>query len=137
MLRRVGVLPVTIAIVLGATGWLYEVRVGVVGPRIGEALPLDELSRHSSASLAWFVLVWGSAAVLIGLYPRWARLDRTAGALLLSLAVGLCSSLASGVSIAIVRQISVRDALDAAARLHAVYLTAALVGLAVAALARP
>ena len=33
------------------------------GPRVGEALPLDELSRHAAAPLLWFIVVWGALGV--------------------------------------------------------------------------
>ena len=137
MLRRLAAAPLVLLISTAATGWLYVFRPGLPGPRIGEALPLDELSRHASSPLLWFVLVWAAAAAAIGLYARWARIDRLTAALLLGLAVGVVAYLETGISIAVVRQIPTRDALDAAARLKAVYLTATIVAVGAAALARP
>jgi len=135
--RRLAAAPLVLALSVAATGWLYLMRPGLPGPRIGEALPLDELSRHDAAPLLWFAVVWLAAATALGLYARWARIDRLTAALLLGLAVGVFAYLQTGVSIAIVRQISTRDALDVAARLKAVYLAATIVAVVAAALARP
>jgi len=137
MARRLGAAPVALAVAAAATGWLYLVRPALPGPRIGSALPLDELSRHSAVPLAWYFAVWAAAALVLAAYARWARIDRLTGALLLALAVGGWSYLESGVSIAVVRQIPARDAFEAAARLQAVYVPAALVGICVAAIAVP
>ncbi len=111
-----------------ATGWLYLVRPGLPGPRIGEALPLDELSRHSSAPLLYFLLVWTVTGLALGAVLRWARVERLTAALLLALGVGLWVYLTDGISIAVV-ELPARDALDIAGRVHAVYLAAALAGL--------
>jgi len=70
-------------------------------------------------------------------YARWARIERLTAAIILGLGVGIWSYLQVGVSMAIVRQIAVRPALDIAARLQLVYLSAAVVALGAAALARP
>jgi lysyl-tRNA synthetase class 2 len=133
--RRLAAFPVLLATAFAATGWLYLVRPAAPGPQLGEALPLDELAKHSSAPLAWYVVVWVVAAAALGLYARFARLERLTAALLLGLGTGLFGYLQTGVSIAVVRQISLRDALDVAARLQSVYVPAAAVALAVAALA--
>ena len=66
---------------------------------------------------------------LLGLVLRWARVERLTAALLLALAVGLWVYLTDALSIAVVRQIPARDALDLAGRVHAVYLASALAGL--------
>jgi lysyl-tRNA synthetase class 2 len=137
MLRRAVAPPLAILVAVAATGWLYLVRPSLPGPRIGEALPLDELSRHAASPLVWYVAVWLAAGVLLGTVARWARADRLAAALVLGVTVGVFSYLQSGVSISVVRQISMRDALDAADTLKPVYLSAALVAIAVAAVASP
>ena len=49
MLRKAAALPFAFVVAASATGWLYLVRPALPGPRIGEALPLDELSRHAAA----------------------------------------------------------------------------------------
>jgi lysyl-tRNA synthetase, class II len=135
MLRRATALPVLLLVASAATGWLYVLRPALPGPRVPEALPLDELAKHAGAPLAWYVAVWGVAAVLLGLYARWARVERLTAALLLASGVGLWMYLETGVSIAVTRQVSVRDALDVAARLETTYLAPALVALAAASLA--
>ena len=134
MLRRAGTVPVLLAVAFAASGWLYLVRVQG-GPPLGDALPLDELSRQASTPLIWFVAVWGAAGLLLGAYARWARIERTTAALVLGLGVGLLTYLQTGVAIAVVRQISVRDALDLASRRQAVYTPAVLVAVAAAVLA--
>ena len=137
MTRRLAALPLTIVVAAAASGWLYLLRPGIGGPRIADALPLDELSRHSSAPLAWFLTVWGAAALLIGAYARWARIERLTAALLLGLVVGAWSYLQAGVSIAVTRQISAQEAFDIAVRIEATYLPAALAAVACACLALP
>jgi lysyl-tRNA synthetase, class II len=126
--RRFALLPAVVGSCLVAVGWLYLARPGLPGPRIGDALPLDELSRHDSAPLLWFVAVWSAVAGLLGLTARRARVERVTAALLLALAVGLFVYLETSVSIAVVRQVSLSDALDIAAATSAVYVPALLVG---------
>ena len=127
-----GGLPVGIAIAAAATGWLYVLGPlgDVPGPRIGEALPLDELARRGASPLAVFVVVWAAAAAALGLVARALRADRPTAALLLALGVGAWAYLTTGASIAVVRQIPPSDAFHAAASLRAIYLPAALAGLA-------
>ena len=137
MVRKAAGVPVVLLVAIAATGWLYVVRPALPGPHIGQALPLDELSRHSSTPLLWFVAVWGVAAALIGLYARWARLERMAAAAIVGLGVGVWTYLQVGVSLAIVRQVPLQSTLDAAGRMHVVYLSAAVTALGVAALATP
>ncbi|MGH3001290.1 MAG: hypothetical protein ACRDM1_01225, partial [Gaiellaceae bacterium] len=133
-MRRAAALPVLLLVSVAATGWLYALRPPMPGPRVPEALPLDELAKHAGAPLLWYVAVWGVAAVLLGLYARWARIERLTAALLLAAGVGIWTYLETGVSIAVTRQVSVRDALDVAARLEAIYLAAALAALGAASL---
>jgi lysyl-tRNA synthetase, class II len=127
-----------LAIVLAASGWLYLVapRLDDLGPRIGDALPLDELSGRSSSSLVLFVAVWGAASALLGLVARAVRAERLTAALLLALTVGVWSYLETAFSILVVRQIPAEDAFRSAAGVHAVYVPAALAGLAGALLGR-
>jgi lysyl-tRNA synthetase, class II len=135
VLRKLALPPLAVAVVLAAVGWLYLVHPPLPGPRIGEALPLDELPHHDATPLLWFVLVWATAGVLLGLWARRARVERVTAALVLGLAVGLFLYLETSVSIAVVRQIALGEALDAAARMKAVYLPALLVAVATALLA--
>ena len=126
--------PLFLAVAFAANGWLYAVRAGgVPGPRVGQALPLDELARHASAPLAWFVVVWGAGALLLAGVARWARIERLTAALVLALATNVFLYLATGTSLAITRQVPEREALHTAGRLGVVYLPAAIVGLVVAA----
>jgi lysyl-tRNA synthetase class 2 len=127
--RKVIIVPLAIALIAAATGWLYLVAPPLPGPKIGEALPLDELARHSSVSLLWFALVWVVTGLLLGMLMRWARVERVTTVLLLALGVGLWNYAADGFSIAVVRQIPARDAFDIAARVHAVYVSATLAAL--------
>ena len=48
-MRRAAAVPLSLAVVIAATGWLYASRgLLELRPRVGESLPLDELARHSS-----------------------------------------------------------------------------------------
>ncbi len=98
------------------------------------ALLLDELAKHASVPLLGFAAVWLAGAVLLA---RWARLERLTAALGVGIGTLAVVYLTSGVSIAVTRQIALRDALRVAARLNAVYIPAVLVGALVAALALP
>ena len=137
MLRRATALPLAAVVAAAATGWLYLVRPALPGPRIGEALPLDELSRHAAAPVLWYVLVWLVAGAILGLVVRGAGADRLTAAVVLGGAVGLFEYLESGVSISVVRQISMRSALDAADTLKPVYLSAMTTAIAIAAISSP
>src|SRR5215475_307562 len=121
------------AVLLATTGWMYllEARGGssAFGPSIGDALPLDELSKHSAVPLSTFVIVWAAAAILLGLIARLARAERMTAALLLALAVAVWGYLETGVSLLIVRQVPAHDAFRAASQLQAIYMPAALAGL--------
>jgi len=136
--RRAAALPLSLAVVIAATGWLYASR-GLLdlSPRVGEALPLDELARHSSVSLLTFAVIWGVAACLLGAIVRWARVARLLAAALLAVGVGAWQYAALASSIAVVRQIPAQQALDAAARSSSVYAAAAIAALGGALLARP
>ncbi len=127
-----------LAVVIAASGWLYVIqpRSPVPGPAIGDALPLDELSRRSAVPLLVFLAVWAAAALLLGALARVARLERLTAAFLLALGVGLWTYLADGISLAVVRQVPMHQALDAALQLKMVYLSAALAGLGGALLGR-
>jgi lysyl-tRNA synthetase class 2 len=141
-LARAGVLSISalaaLAVVVATSGWLYLVvpRVHAPGPVVADALPLDELSRHAGAPLLTFVATWAAAAVLLGLVARWARADRLTASLLLALGVGIWSYLQTAVSVVVVRQVPAEIAFRAAAELSAVYLPAALAGIAGALLVR-
>jgi lysyl-tRNA synthetase class 2 len=134
-MRKLALPPLALLLSLAAVGVLYLAQPGLPGPRIAEALPLDQLSRHDAVPLLWFVTVWGTVALLLGRAARWARIERVTAALLLALATGVFVYLETSASVAIVQQVSLRDALDLAARTKAVYLPALLIGVGAALLA--
>jgi lysyl-tRNA synthetase class 2 len=121
-----------LAIVVAATGWLYVVQphTKLPGPAVADALPLDELSRRSAVPLLVFLAVWVTAALLLGLVAYAVRVERLTAGLVLALGVGGWGYVATGVSLLIVRQIPADQAFHAAAGRQAVYLPAALAGLA-------
>jgi len=126
-----------LAVVVATAGWLYVVRAnGLPGPRVRQALPLDELAKHAAAPLVWFVAVWIVAALVLVALSRWARVDSLTAALLLALATNVLLYVMTGTSLAITRQIPMRDALHVAGKLGVVYLPAAIVGVVVAAFGR-
>ena len=120
------------AVVVAALGWLYMIQPskGLPGPPVQDALPLDELSRRSAVPLIVFLLVWGAAAALLGFIAYAGHAERLAAGLLLALGVGGWLYLQTGVSLLIVRQIPAHQAFHAATGLTAVYLPAALAGIA-------
>ncbi|HEX6700229.1 MAG TPA: phosphatidylglycerol lysyltransferase domain-containing protein [Gaiellaceae bacterium] len=121
-----------LAVLASATGWLYVLRAprSLPGPRVGDALPLDELARRSAVPLLLFVLVWAAAGLLLGLLARLVRLEQLTSALVLTACTGAWCYLVTATSILIVRQVPADAAFDSASRLRAVYLPAALAGLA-------
>jgi lysyl-tRNA synthetase, class II len=127
-----------LAIALAATGWLYVMRpiFSAPGPRVHDALALDELSSHGSVSLALYLLVWGFAVVLMGLTVRWAGAERLTAGIILGSATGGWLYVANGVSILVVRQIPAHEAFRAAASEQAVVIPAVLAGIAGALLGR-
>jgi lysyl-tRNA synthetase class 2 len=135
-MRKAAALPVLLLVGVAATGWMYLLHPALPGPTVGLALPLDELSRHSSVSLLWYLIVWGVAAALLGAYARWARIERLTAAIVLGLSLGIFNYLQVGLSMAVVRQVPMRAALDSASHLQLVYLSAAAVALGAAVLAK-
>ena len=131
MAAPVALVPAAVATCVVAAGWLYMTDPGqwIPGPRIGEALPLDELSHHAGAPVLLFVVVWAAAGAVLGIVGRRRRIDRLTAGLLLALLVGMVVYVDTAISIATVRQIPAQHAFDHAAGLPAVYLAAALAGL--------
>jgi lysyl-tRNA synthetase class 2 len=124
-------------VIVCAQGWLYELRGStLVGPRVHDALPLDELPRHDSVSLVLFVGVWACAGIFVGLLARKARVERLTAAWLAALATGLWLFLSTWVSFVAVRQVADRQAFRAALHVPALYLAAGLIGLGCALLGR-
>jgi lysyl-tRNA synthetase class 2 len=138
MWRKLVLPPVLVVVTCAATGWFYAVRAtGLPGPRIAEALPLDELAKRSSAPLLWFAVVWLVAGAILGWAARWVRLQRSVAAFVLGIGTGFVLYLSTGISLAITRQVPARAALHVSERLESIYLPAALVGVMVALIARP
>jgi lysyl-tRNA synthetase, class II len=127
-----------LCVVLGASGWLYVLRphVSLPGPRVPDALPLDELSRHSGVPMLLFLGAWSVAAALLGLLARWAGAERLTAGLLLGFLLAGWLYAVNGISILIVRQIPAHAAFKAAAPERAVVIPAALAGIAGAVLGR-
>jgi lysyl-tRNA synthetase class 2 len=123
---------IAFAIVVAATGWLYLIQPHskLPGPPIADSLPLDELSRRSAVPLLVFLVVWTTAALLLGLVVHATRAERLTAGLMLALGVGGWGYLVTGVSLLIVRQVPAHEAFRAAAGKEAIYLPAALAGLA-------
>src|SRR5690242_4762888 len=102
MWRRLALPPAFLAVGLACTGWLYAVHAsGLPGPRVRQALPLDELARHDSAPIVWFVGVWVAAALILVALARWAHVDRLTAALVLTLATYVLLYVTTGISLAI------------------------------------
>jgi lysyl-tRNA synthetase class 2 len=120
------------AVLIAATGWLYVFypKVSLPGPTIRDALPLDELSKHSTVPLVLFVGIWAVAALLLGALARFARAERLTAAALLALGVGVWTYFANGFSLLIVRQVSAHEALRDASQLRATWIPVVLAALA-------
>jgi len=117
-----------LAVMIASTGWLYVAypKVSFPGPLIRDALPLDELSKHSTAPLVLFVGVWAAAALLLGALARFAGAERLTAASLLALAVGVWTYFSNGLSLLIVRQVSAHHALRDASQLRATWIPVVL-----------
>jgi len=129
----------SLAVLVAATGWLYAFRPdasSLPGPRVHDALPLDELSHRASIALVLYLAVWGTAAALLGLLARSAGAERLTAGLLLGPGVGAWLYALNGISILIVRQIPAHQAFQAAAVEQAVVIPAVVAGVAGAMLGR-
>jgi hypothetical protein len=117
-----------VAVAIG-TGLLYLLEPPTRGlaPSVPDALPLDELPHRASVSLWPFVAVWTAVAATVRpLAPRrshaWTR----------ALAFWLPAFAGVAVSIAVVRQVSVPEAVLAALTTPAPYAAAVVFALATA-----
>jgi lysyl-tRNA synthetase class 2 len=135
-------LVMALAVVLltaAATGWLYLLRGSAShwpGPRVADALPLDELPGHDGVPLTLYVAAFAAAGVLLGLVARAARLDRLTAGLVLAVGTGAWLLVVDAFCLYVVRQVPTVAAVQAAARLQPVYLAAVLAGAGGALLAR-
>jgi lysyl-tRNA synthetase, class II len=139
-LRVLGTVLAAAALSTLATGWLYWLRSAIAawpGPRVKNALPLDELPSHDSVPLLVYVAVLGLAAVIAGLVARAAKLSRWTAGLSLAAATWLWLFAVDAFSLYVVRQVPGAMAVHAAVGLPAIYLAAGLAGAAGALLGRP
>ena len=134
MLNSLRAVVIALAVVLltsAATGWLYLLRAGVShwpGPRVADALPLDELPGHDGVPLVLYAAAFATAGALLGLVARAARLDRLTAGLALAIGTGAWLLAVDAFCLYVVRQVPAAAAVQAAARLQAVYIAAALAG---------
>src|SRR5271166_1654281 len=119
---KVAVMILAIVLVTSmAIGWLYWIRADVAhwpGPRVADALPLDELAGNDAVPLAAFVAVFGIAGVMLGLVARAMRLDRLTAGLSLLAGTGVWLLAVDAFSLFVVRQVAASNALAAAAKLQ-------------------
>jgi lysyl-tRNA synthetase, class II len=121
------------SLVAVATGWLYWVRDPVAswpGPRVQDALPLDELPGHDTVPLLAFALVFLLAGALIGLLCRGLRITRVSATLSTGLGVAAALLVVDTFSVYVVRQVPIGTALHAAVRLPPIFIAALLTGAA-------
>ena len=138
-LRLLVTILATVATTTLATGWLYWMRSAVAhwpGPRVSNALPLDELPGHDSVPLVIFIAVLGLAGALAGLAARAAKLSRWTAGLSLAFGTWLWLFAVDAFSLYVVRQVPAAIAVRAAVGLPAIYLGACLAGVAGALLGR-
>ena len=128
--RALAGVVLSLLIVVAAPGWLYLIRphASAPGPVVHDALALDELSHHGSVPLLVYLMVWGVAAVLLGLVARWLQTERVTAGVLLGVAVGGWLYALNGVSILVVRQIPAHQAFHDAAAEQALVLPAIAAG---------
>jgi hypothetical protein len=125
------ILPAIIGVSLLTTGCLYWARVAVAGwpgPRVADALPLDELPGHDSVPLVVYVFFALIAGVVLGMVARWAGLNRLTAGLALAVGTGVWTFALEAISLFIVRQVAFSQAAATAATVQPVYLSAVLVG---------
>jgi lysyl-tRNA synthetase class 2 len=130
-IRVIALILAIIVVTSLATGWLYWLRAGVAGwpgPRVADALPLDELPGRDGVPLAVYLTVFAVAGLVLGLAARALRLDRLTAGLSLAAGTGLWLLAVDTLCLFVVRQVPAGTALQAAGRLQPVYLAAALAG---------
>jgi lysyl-tRNA synthetase, class II len=129
--RIAGISLAVLLVTTMATGWLYLLRAGVVhwpGPRVADALPLDELPGTDSVPLLGYLAVFAVAGALLGLVARAVRLNRLTAALSLAAGTGLWLLAVDAFCLFLVRQVPASQAVRDALRLQPVYFAAALAG---------
>ncbi len=137
--RTTAVIAAVLLVPAMATGWLYLLRPHLAawpGPRVADALPLDELPGTDGMPLAGFLAAFAVAAIMLGLVARAARLNRLTAALSLAAGTGAWLLTLDAFSLFVVRQVPAGQALHDALRVQPVYIAAALAGAAGALLGR-
>ncbi|MFI5063957.1 MAG: hypothetical protein ACHP9Z_08270, partial [Streptosporangiales bacterium] len=137
--RTAAVIAAVLLVTTMATGWLYLLRPHLAawpGPRVADALPLDELPGTDGVPLAGYLAAFAIAAVMLGLVARAARLNRLTAALSLAAGTGAWLLTVDAFSLFVVRQVPAGQALHDAVRVQPVYIAAALAGAAGALLGR-
>jgi hypothetical protein len=120
---RGGRAAATLTVLLAATGCLYLLAgIPLGGPRVPDALPLDELPHHDAVPLVVFAAVWGAACASIArLLPDRGR-GRARAGVGVALVVLMWTYLTTALSVTTVRQIPVEDAFHLVATSRAVIL---------------
>ena len=111
VIRAIVVVLAIVLVTSMATGWLYLLRVGVAGwhgPRVADALPLDELPGHDSVPLAVYVAAFATAGLMLGVVARALRLDRLTAGLALAAGTGAWLLLVDAFCLVVVRQVPAR-----------------------------
>jgi lysyl-tRNA synthetase class 2 len=133
--RLVGFAAAAVLLSSMSIGWLYLLEAPTAhwpGPRLADALPLDELSGRAGISLIVFIVAMAAAALFTAAIGRLLGFDGFAAALTIGFVIGAWLYIASAISIFVVRQISLDQAFDATRDLPPVYAAAVLFALALA-----
>lgn len=136
--RSLGMTAAIIVVPSMAIGWLYWLRALTTswpGPKISDALPLDELPSHAEVPLVVFLVVFAVAAMLLGLTARRLHVDGLVGGIASGLGVATWLYLVSSISLFVVRQVPFTAALGDARSLEAIYVAASLCAIGVGAVA--
>lgn len=122
-----------------ALGWLYLVRQYVTrwpGPRVVDALPLDELPHHANVPIAIYLAAFLLGGAVLGAIARAATYDRLLSSLITWVVGSAFVFFETAFSIFVVRQESFHASLLAARSVEAVYLGPALLAIGAALFAR-
>jgi lysyl-tRNA synthetase class 2 len=132
VLRAAVLVLTSIIMTTSAFGWLYWSRIKTAswpGPRIVDALPLDELPHHADVSLVSFVAAFALSALITGLVARLLGFDRLTAGLVMGAVVGLWMLAVDTLSLYTVRQSTLSIAFHAALALGPIYWAAGIAGL--------
>ena len=137
---RLSALVLTLLVLpTAAIGWLYLLRPATAnwpGPRVTDALPLDELALHQNVSVILFALATVVAAAGAGLIVRALHFDGFGISIAVGVGVGAWLYLATAISLYTVRQDTLDEAFDLAGNVKSVYATGVVFALFAAFFAR-